>query len=178
MAASEASEKVVYQYTLVKKIRRNPILSPVYLLLPFLCGAMLSLKSDSSMVWPALAASIILFIAIEFITLLVLSWARPGWESLSSRYSLVARTPWIGFFPNQPVSSRIYRSITLHSVWLSALVAAFALSWLPIWEAAAAVFSTLWMSVPRLWLLAALRQGMKGAHVIRFQENDVSLYIS
>jgi hypothetical protein len=178
MAASEASEKVVYQYTLVKKIRRNPIISPAYLILPLLCGAILFLESDSYMVWPALAASIILYIAIEFITVLVLSWSRPGWESLSDRYSFVARAPWIGFFPDQPVSSRWYRSITLHAIWLNALVTAFTFGWVPLWEAAAAVFSTLWMSVPRLWLLAALRQGMKGAHVIRFQEKDVSLYIS
>ncbi|WP_274365820.1 hypothetical protein [Paenibacillus thermotolerans] len=172
-----AAEKVIYQYTLVKKVRRKPVWSYFYILVLLAYGTAAAVM-DSYSVWLALAASVIGYIMIEYAVTRTVSWARPEWEASLSRFQWVSRFPWFGYLPAQSVTFRSYRLAQSQAFLAGCIAAGIASAWLTQYESAPVAAGLLWVTFPRLWLLFAVRKAAKSTYLIRFDDKEVSIYAS
>ncbi|WP_199623821.1 hypothetical protein [Paenibacillus alkalitolerans] len=177
MSATSAAEKVIYQYTLVKKVRPKPF----WLISHGSCLLLFGIVSGAfvpSLNWVVPIAAVLLYMAIEFIVVCALSWSRPEWSVYSSRYRWTGSFPWIGYFPVQAVPLRYFRISSIHTMWIGCSAAGLYFAWLHDSGALYAAFAVLWTAVPRVWIIAAFRTGSRDEFLIRFQDKEFSLYVS
>jgi hypothetical protein len=177
MSNAATQEKVIYQYTLVKKIRRKPFWILLYGGTFGLFGAALQ-AAGSRYVWLAMISAFLYYVTLEFIVISALSWARPNWDIHTARYRWMGCFPWIGYFPEQAVPFRYFYAVQIQSVMVGCISSGISFGLLPLWEALAAAFAVLWTAASRLWLLLIFQTGGKNSHLIRFSGKDVSLYMS
>ncbi|WP_309122897.1 hypothetical protein [Paenibacillus sp.] len=177
-AETPANEKVIYQYKLLKRIRRHPLISLVYLgfltlwlsVVPILHGGAYHL------LW-GIGALVGWQAAYYVLTTALLGRER---EELrySQRYGWLLASPWFGYLPTSSVPFRQYRSIQLHLTAIGVLASAGLAVWVPPAAALTAGFIHLWWMAPRLYLAMAMKRSAQSGSILAMTPADVGLYSS
>ena len=176
-SGSAGKEKVIYQYRLLKRLRRSPIVTLFYsILLPaWLIIAYLK-HGDADVILAAITAVIGCHLLYWAATTLLLG-REPNSLQSSQRYGWTARRwPWIGYLPTAGVPFRQFRSIQLHLLMVGLFAAGSLSVWFPPWIAYTTVFVHLWMMLPRLGILIRLGRTATGGSILSISASEIDLH--
>jgi len=173
---TSANEKVIYQYRLLKRVRRHPLISLVYVGFLFLWLLIGSLWQGASAVlfWGlgALAGWHLLYYAVTFALL-----GREGEDSgYDRRYGWLYGWPWFGYLPTSSVPFRQYRAVQLHLLAIGILTTAALAEWVSPASALTVGFVHFWWMGPRLFLAVAMKRSARPGSIISLNADDVGLY--
>lgn len=177
-AAPELSgkEKVIYQYTLLKKIRHSrplPLLHASTLAV-WLAAAVYG-HGGVSVVPVALITYIAWHLAYRCI-MAALRW-RTRSISREKRYAWTFRNwPWFGYLPSAGVPFRSYCTHRFHALALGLLLSAWLAPWLPPWIAASVTFMHLWCLAPELIVIARMARHASPGSILTYHQGEVTLH--
>ncbi|TLS48578.1 hypothetical protein FE782_29580 [Paenibacillus antri] len=175
-AVTPANEKVIYQYKLLKRIRRHPLISLVYLGFLILWLSIVPIfQGEANLLLWGIGALIGWQAAYYVLTTALLRRER---EELgySRRYGWLLAWPWFGYLPTSSVPFRQYRSIQLHMTAIGVLATAGLAVWVPLAAALTAGFVHLWWMAPRLYLSMAMKRSAQPGSIVAMTAADVGLY--
>jgi hypothetical protein len=175
-AQTSANEKVIYQYRLLKRIRRHPLISLVYL--GFLALGLLvdALWQDSFGILLWGIGAIVGWHAVYYVVTAALLSREKEEAGYDQRYGWLFGWPWCGYLPTSNVPFRHYRWIQTHLLVVGALATAALAAWVPPAATAAIGFVHLWWMAPRLFLGLALKRSAKPGSIIALTPADAGLY--
>ncbi len=175
-AETTPNEKVIYQYRLLKRIRRHPLISLVYLGFLVLWALVDSMWQGSAgiLLW-GLGAMVGWHVVYYAVTLALLSREQEeaGYEQ---RYGWLFGWPWLGYLPTLSVPFRQFRSIQTHLFFIGGLATAALAAWAPPAATAMVGFVHLWWMAPRLFLSYALKRSARPGSIITLTVADAGLY--
>ncbi|WP_422658991.1 hypothetical protein ACK8P5_00085 [Paenibacillus sp. EC2-1] len=172
MAEQPHGQATFYQYRLLKKISLSKHLTSLYLILP--CAAVASemfILSWDSFLYFFLAFVLILwihFVIGRSVLFFLGSIYQKKW-----RFSL--RTPWLGYMPDQHVSSYVFAKVQLHTAWIGICLFGIMAFWSPLSFIVSILFWHLWLLVPRYYALLRFSDQPKDG-MLKFSDQDISYY--
>jgi len=174
--STSANEKVIYQYRLLKRIRRHPLINLVYL--GFLALGLLvdALWQGFVGVWLWGIGAVVGWHAIYYVVTAALLYREKEESGYEQRYGWLFGWPWCGYLPTLSVPFRHYRWIQTHLLLVGFLTTAALAAWTPPGATIAIGFVHLWWMAPRLFLGYALKRSAKPGSIITLTAGDVGLY--
>ncbi|MFI2858977.1 hypothetical protein ACH6EH_17865 [Paenibacillus sp. JSM ZJ436] len=172
MADQSHQKATFYQYRLLKKITLPRWMWTTYLLLP--CAAVASqmvILSWDSFIFFLLSGMLIFW--IQFVIGRSVLHLTGSLSSRKWRFSLQA--PWIGYMPEQHVSSFRFIKVQWHTGWMGCVLIALMAFWSPLSFTISAYFWHLWLVGPRYYAWYRLTRQYKDG-MLKFGPDDVSYY--
>jgi len=167
-------DKVIYQYKLLKRIRRRPVASLAYIGALVAVCALLAVVSDLSVIWWTIA-SIPAWHALYALLTTALLTRDVELSEYKSRYGWIVRFPWIGYLPHTSVPFEQFRFAQLHLLFIGAFVSASLSVWLPKETALMLGFAHLWCMAPRLYIVAVMRRSSRSGSIVHLGASEVDL---
>lgn len=161
-----------YQYKLIKKINLSAQLLPIYILLPLVVVIFQTIfLSLWSILYLIIAAPVVFWIqyVISRSVLLITG------HTISKRWSVSFKLPWLGFMPDQHISYRIFRKVQLHNFYIGLCIAVLFIFWSPPAFTVSLITCHLWFLLPHLYTLFRL-SGQNQEGMLKFNPSDVSYY--
>lgn len=172
MAEQPHEQATFYQYRLLKKISLSKLLLNVYLILP--CAAVASemlILSWYSFLYFLLAFAFILWIHFV-IGRSVLFFLGSTYQK---KWKFTLKTPWLGYMPEQYVSSRVFTKVQIHTTWICFCLIGIMAFWSPLSFMISLLFWHLWLLVPRYFTLIRFTDQPKNG-MLKFSDQDISYY--
>lgn len=161
-----------YQYKLIKKVNLTKPLLNIYIVLPLIIAILESLfLSRWSIFYLIIAAPVVFWVqyVISRSVLLI------SGHTISKRWSVSFRLPWLGFMPEQYISYRIFRKVQLHNFYIGLCISALFIFWSPPAFTVSLITSHLWLLLPRLYILFKMHLHNKEG-MLKFNATDASYY--
>jgi len=177
-AETAGNDKIIYQYKLLKKIRRRPAASLLHsgALLLWLSAAFLW-RSDPGVVLLAIAALALWHGVAWTVTQALIARESEDPTHMRSRYAWqLAAWPRVGYLPSASVPYRQFRSVQLHLLFVGLVISGMLSAWLTPESAATVAIVHVWWMAPRLHLVYALRRSATSGSIITFTSSDVGLH--
>ncbi|HZG87529.1 hypothetical protein [Paenibacillus sp.] len=169
------TDKIIYQYKLLKKIRRRAPIALLYAGLPLVW-------LSAAYVWDGLVPVAFSVLALGLwqavycvVTKLLLARENESGAD-TSRYGWSRSWPWYGYLPTATISFRQFRSIQLHLFVVGFLISGVFAVWLPPVSAASLAVLHSWWMLPRILLISSLQRSAASGSLLTLGASDASLY--
>lgn len=173
MPEQPLGQATFYQYRLLKKVTLSKPVLGIYLALPCLAVAteMIILSWDSFLFF-LLAFALVLWIhfVIGRSVLFILG------SVYAKRWHFVLKTPWLGYMPEQHVSSRMFKKVQLHTTWIGFCLFGVMAFWSPTSFMLSALFWHIWLLLPRYYAILRF-MGQHKDGMLKFNDQDISYYM-
>jgi len=170
------SDKIIYQYKLLKKVRRREPVTLLYASLPFVWLFATYVWDDSFVPLIVSVLALALWQAVySIVTRLLLARERED-RTIDARYGFCRSWPWYGYLPTATVPFPQFRSIQLHLFFVGFLLSGAFAVWLPAVSAVSMAVLHLWWMLPRLLLIWSLHRSAKSGSLLTIGAADASLY--
>lgn len=174
-AEKSGSDKIIYQYKLLKKYHNHPAVSILYIMMLLLWLSLLAVWADAgAFLWGI--GAIAGWQLVYYTVTLALLRREEEHTVHRTRYAWRLPLPWCGYLPGASTPFRKFRTVQLHLILVGILLSAALSVWLTPEAACSVGFVHLWWMAPRLYLVAAMGRFASSGSMISFAAKDVGLY--
>lgn len=170
-----ASDKVIYQYKLLKKIRPHPAVWILHWIGILLWGIGVTLRGFEH-VWLWIIGSAAGWQIVYFLVTIIVLTRDASHLSELRRYRWVIRWNQWGYLPTSNVSFLRFRGLIFHSCFIGITVSCLLAPWVPLEAALTIAFVHLWSIGRRLALVVLLRRHALPNAVLHFGPDGIHLY--